>query len=55
MDDASRNGHLGMVEWLHANRDEGCTVWAMNSAVLAGQWAVAKWVAVNRPECANKW
>ena len=29
MDYASRNGHLDVVKFLHENRTEGCTKWAM--------------------------
>jgi hypothetical protein len=30
MDEAARNGHINVVQWLHSNRNEGCTVYAMN-------------------------
>ncbi|KAG3144679.1 hypothetical protein PI126_g14057 [Phytophthora idaei] len=32
MDEAAANGHLRVVQWLHENRDEGCTTVATNAA-----------------------
>ncbi|CAN0279225.1 unnamed protein product, partial [Hapterophycus canaliculatus] len=42
------NGHLSVVEWLHHNRREGCTVSAMNWAAEEGHLSVVKWLHRNR-------
>jgi ankyrin repeat protein len=35
---AARNGHLEVVQWLHENRKEGCTINAMNWAAECGHF-----------------
>jgi hypothetical protein len=50
MDQASANGHLEVVKWLHENRREGCTVGAMNGAASRGRPEVVKWLYANRSE-----
>ena len=37
MDGAATNGHLEVVEWLHANRYEGCTAEAIDRAAENNQ------------------
>ncbi|WBR14811.1 Ankyrin repeat protein [Pandoravirus kuranda] len=50
MDDAAAGGHLDIVQFLHANRCEGCTKDAMDGAATAGHLAVVRWLHENRPE-----
>ncbi len=50
MDYASANGHLEVVNWLHENREEGCTEWAMDLAAANGHLPVVKWLHENRTE-----
>ena len=50
MDKAAGNGHLHVVEWLHDNREEGCTVHAMNRAAFYGHLLMVKWLHENRTE-----
>lgn len=42
MDEACKNGHLEVVEWLHQNRQEGCTGGAMDMAASHGHLEVSK-------------
>ena len=44
------NGHLRVVEWLHANRSEGCTTLAMDDAAANGHLHVVVWLHANRDE-----
>jgi len=48
MDYASRNGHLEVVKWLHFNRSERCTIYAMDWASENGHLGVVKWLHENR-------
>ena len=50
MDDAARHGHIDVVKWLHGNRREGFTKWAMNWAAKNGHIDVVKWLHENRKE-----
>ena len=47
---AAKNGHLPVVIWLHANRTEGCTTYAMNYAAENGHLEVVEWLRENRTE-----
>ncbi|CAN0588131.1 unnamed protein product, partial [Ectocarpus sp. 12 AP-2014] len=38
------NGYLPVVQWLHDNRREGCTVSAMNWAAENGHLSVAQFL-----------
>jgi hypothetical protein len=40
MNFASEKGHLHIVEWLHENRNEGCTTKAMDKAALNGHYDI---------------
>ncbi|OWZ23256.1 hypothetical protein PHMEG_0001920 [Phytophthora megakarya] len=42
MDNAARNGELEAVQWVHANRVEGCITEAMDSAAGNGHISVHK-------------
>ena len=50
MDNAARQGHLEIVKWLHENRSEGCTTWAIDMAAYNGHLEVVKWLHENRTE-----
>ena len=50
LDVAASYGHLEVVKWLHHNRDEPCTVYAMNTAAENGHLEVVKWLHYNRNE-----
>ncbi|RLN98927.1 hypothetical protein BBJ28_00014959 [Nothophytophthora sp. Chile5] len=54
MDSAASNGHLEMVQWLHANRSEGCTTDAMHDAAANGHLEVVQWLYANQPEGCTK-
>jgi hypothetical protein len=43
-------GHLEVVKWLHANRSEGCSYYALNQAASHGHLEVVKWLHANRTE-----
>jgi hypothetical protein len=47
---AAQNGYLEIVQWLHENRDEGCTTDAMNMVVQNGHLHVVEWLHENRDE-----
>ena len=47
---AASNGHLEVVKWLHENRKEGCTYWAMDYAASNGHLEIVKWLHYNRTE-----
>jgi len=49
------NGHLEIVKFLHENRTEGCTKWAMNQAAENGHLEVVKFLHENRTEGCTKW
>ena len=46
---AVMNGYLDVVKYLHENRTEGCTYWAMNYAARGGHLEVVKWLHKNIP------
>ncbi|KAL3657617.1 hypothetical protein V7S43_017421 [Phytophthora oleae] len=50
MDAAALRGHLEVVQWLHENRSEGCSVHAMDSAAAGGHLDVVKWLHEKRTE-----
>ena len=50
MDWAAAYGRLEIVKWLHENRSEGCTPWAMDLSTRAGHFEVTKWLYKNRSE-----
>jgi hypothetical protein len=52
---AAKYGHLEVIKWLHVNRTEGCTYWAMNYAAEHGHLEVVKWLRVNRTESCTYW
>ena len=41
---ASKKGYLNVVQWLHENRSEGCTHWAMDWAAENGHLDVVKYL-----------
>ncbi|CAN0136854.1 unnamed protein product, partial [Heterosigma akashiwo] len=49
MDRAARNGHLPVVEWLHANRSEGCTIKALHLASYFKHKLVVEWLRSHLP------
>src|SRR3989337_934342 len=50
----AKNGHIELVKWLHENRMEGCTIWAMEWAAQNGHLDIVKWLHENRREgCTN--
>ena len=50
MDWATYYGHLHVIQWLHENREEGCTHWAMDWAASKGHLHVVQWLHKNRQE-----
>ena len=44
MDGVALNGHLAVVNFLHRNRGEGCTMHAMNWAALKGHLPVVEFL-----------
>ena len=50
MDLAARKGHLDVLRWQHANRQEGCSKDAMNCAAGNGHLDVVQWLHENRGE-----
>ena len=44
---AAENGHLPVVQWLHANRQEGCTTLAINWAAKNGHLDIVQWLKEN--------
>jgi len=53
-DETAGGGHLSLVEWLHANRSEGCTIEAMDRAAEGGHLSVVEWLHANRSEGCTK-
>lgn len=49
-DHAAANGHLETVKWLHENRTEGCTRYAMTDAAGNGHLETVQWLHRNRDE-----
>ncbi|KAF4323528.1 hypothetical protein BBO99_00006010 [Phytophthora kernoviae] len=50
MDGAASGGSLDVVQWLHDNRAEGCTISAMNRAAENDHLEVVKWMHAMRNE-----
>ncbi|KAI8923768.1 hypothetical protein BC831DRAFT_469530 [Entophlyctis helioformis] len=50
MDGAAHFGRLHIVQWLHANRTEGCTTRALDWAAEKGHLHVIQWLLANRTE-----
>jgi hypothetical protein len=50
MTDATKNGCLEVVKWLHFNRREGCSHLALTRAAEKGHVEVVKWLVENRSE-----
>nr|KAJ3421263.1 hypothetical protein HK105_004068 [Polyrhizophydium stewartii] len=50
MDKAALSGNADLVQWLHANRTEGCTAKAMDNAASSGNADLVKWLHANRTE-----
>ncbi|EGZ25534.1 hypothetical protein PHYSODRAFT_463564, partial [Phytophthora sojae] len=46
--------HLSVVQWLHANRREKCTAFAMSIAASNGDLAMEQWLHENRREGCTK-
>ena len=44
MDYAAKHGHLNIIKWLHENRTEGCTSYAIESAARNGYLDIVKWL-----------
>ncbi len=42
------NGYLDVVKWLHENRTEGCTTFAVVHAVVYGHLETVKWLLQNK-------
>ncbi|KAH9126762.1 hypothetical protein LEN26_009276 [Aphanomyces euteiches] len=47
---AAKNGHLHAIQFLHANRTEGCTERAMDLAAANNHLEVLQWLNANRTE-----
>ena len=52
---AAESGHHHIVKWLHQNRTEGCTSWAMDLAACNGHLDVVKFLHENRTEGCTSW
>ena len=50
MDSTAGEGHLDIVQWLHHNRTEGCTIAAMDNAAGEGHLDIVQWLHHNRTE-----
>jgi hypothetical protein len=50
MDYAAREGHLEVVQWLQANRSEGCTTDAMDFAVDREHFELLLFLRAKRTE-----
>ena len=55
IDIAARYGHLDIVIWLHNNRTEGCSIFAMNKAAENGHLDVVEFLHNNREEGCTTW
>ncbi|KAF1780456.1 hypothetical protein GQ600_20090 [Phytophthora cactorum] len=52
MNGAASNNHLKVFQWLRQNRNEGCTLAAMDGAATNGHLAMVQWMHSNRrDEC----
>ena len=47
MNSAANDGHLEVIKWLHTNRAEGCTVYAMDYAIKNGHLYITNWLNSN--------
>lgn len=54
MNKAAEQGHLTIVQWLHANRKVKCTTFAMNIAAAHGRLEMVQWLHQNRLEGCTK-
>jgi hypothetical protein len=52
---ATNYGHLHIIKWLHENRKEGCTAFAMNDAAENGYLHIVQWLHENRNEGCTEW
>ncbi|KAL2919053.1 hypothetical protein HK105_201323 [Polyrhizophydium stewartii] len=50
MEEAASYGHIDIVEWMSANRREGCTSDAMDGAAANGHLRMVRWLHSNRSE-----
>ncbi|OWY94705.1 hypothetical protein PHMEG_00035490 [Phytophthora megakarya] len=50
MDQAAAGNYLDLMQWLHSNRDEGCTTLAMDLAARNGYLNMVKWLRKYRSE-----
>ncbi|OQR86222.1 hypothetical protein THRCLA_10563 [Thraustotheca clavata] len=50
MDKAAEFGYFDIVKYLHENRTEGCTTYAMDSAAKNGHLEIVKYLHENRTE-----
>ncbi|AGO85235.1 Ankyrin repeat domain containing protein [Pandoravirus salinus] len=55
MNSAAAGGHLDVVEFLHANRTDGCTAHAMDGAAAGGHLDVVEFLHANRTEGCTPW
>lgn len=49
-DHAAASGYLETVKWLHENRREGCTRYALTDAAGNGHMETVRWLHQNRSE-----
>lgn len=52
---AAANGHLDVAKWLHQNRAEGCTEYAMDAAARNGHLEVVQWLYLHQDEGSTIW
>jgi len=50
MNRTAENDNLTVLQWLHANRSDGCTTDAINLTVGNGHLYVVEWLHANRSE-----
>ncbi|KAF0711671.1 Aste57867_5146 [Aphanomyces stellatus] len=50
MDDAARNGHLDVVQWLHGHSSVGCSFRAIDGAATYGHLDVVKFLLETRDD-----
>ena len=51
---SAETGHLEIIKWLHHNRTEGCTTWAIDWAASNGHLEIIKFLHKNRTEGCTK-
>ncbi|KAL3666140.1 hypothetical protein V7S43_008929 [Phytophthora oleae] len=54
MDIAAEYNHLSILQWLHANRTEGCTTDAIDRAAAVGNLEIVRWLHLFREEGCTK-